>query len=98
MKIAGNLAILFSIPLLGLVTFVQLLYLESMRLRTRDLPSLKYFKDHLEAKLGMKIEDGAHSFTFIKHTLLVMLGVLFLAAFADGQPWGAGAFWQAAIS
>jgi len=30
-------ATLLAIPLLGLVTFVQLLYLESLRLRTRDL-------------------------------------------------------------
>jgi len=32
------LALVLAIPLLALVTFVQLLYLESMRLRTRDLP------------------------------------------------------------
>jgi len=39
------LAILIAIfsLLLGLVTFVQLLYLESLRLRTRDLPAIKFF-------------------------------------------------------
>ena len=31
-----------AIPLLGLISFVQLLYLESIRLRTRDLPSLRF--------------------------------------------------------
>ena len=35
--IAAAIAVLFALPLLGLVTFVQVLYLESMRLRTRDL-------------------------------------------------------------
>ena len=41
------LATMIAIPLLGLVTFVQLLYLESMRLRTRDLPSLKFCLERL---------------------------------------------------
>ena len=58
------------IPLLGLVTFVQMLYLESLRLRTRDLPSLKFFKETLEDKIGLKTEDGAGAFSLIKHTLL----------------------------
>ncbi len=47
---------------------MQLLYLESLRLRTRDLPSLKFFKDTLEDKLGLKTEDGAGTFSLIKHT------------------------------
>ena len=51
------LATFASIPLLGLVTFVQLLYLESMRLRTRDLPSLKFFKETVEDRLGMDTEE-----------------------------------------
>jgi putative hemolysin len=72
-------AALIAIPLLGLVTFVQLLYLESLRLRTRDLPSLKFFKDELEDKLGLKTEEGAGSFSLIKHSLLVALAVLYCA-------------------
>jgi CBS domain containing-hemolysin-like protein len=84
------LVTLCAIPLLGLVTFVQLLYLESMRLRTRDLPSLKFFKDELEDKLGLKTEEGAGSFSLIKHSLLVLLAVLFCA-------W-LGNFWQAALA
>ena len=81
---------LLAIPLLGLVTFVQLLYLESLRLRTRDLPSLKFFKDELEDKLGMKTDQGAGSFSLIKHTTLVVLGVLYSA-------W-LGNYWQAALA
>jgi len=72
-------ATFLAIPLLGLVTFVQLLYLESLRLRTRDLPSLKFFKDELEDKLGLKTEEGAGSFSLIKHSLLVVLAVLYCA-------------------
>src|SRR6476660_5196718 len=81
------LALLAIIPLLGLMTFVQVLYLESMRLRTRDLPSLKFFKDTLEEKIGLKTEQGAGAFSLIKHSLLVWLAVLFFAWFADGHPW-----------
>jgi putative hemolysin len=88
MMIAIAVATLIAIPLLGLVTFVQLLYLESLRLRTRDLPSLKFFKDTLEDRLGWKTEEGAGAFSLVKHTLLVLLGVLYFA-------WS-GIFWEAA--
>ena len=91
-------ATLLAIPLLGLVTFVQLLYLESLRLRTRDLPSLKFFKDTLEDKVGLKTEEGAGSFSLIKHTLLVLLGVFWLAWIAGSQPWQAATFWQAVLA
>jgi hypothetical protein len=40
-----------------------LLYLESLRLRTRDLPAIKFFKETLEDKIGFPTEDGAGSFT-----------------------------------
>jgi CBS domain containing-hemolysin-like protein len=98
MTLAVALATLISALLLGLVTFVQLLYLESLRLRTRDLPSLKFFKETLEDKLGLKTEDGAGAFSLIKHTLLVLLGIFYFAWFADGEPWHAGVFWQAALA
>src|SRR5262249_26156349 len=60
---AGLMALLLS-----LVSFVQLLYLESLRLRTRDLPALEFFKATLEAKLGMKTETGVLSFSLLKYT------------------------------
>ena len=91
-------AALIAAPLLGLVTFVQLLYLESMRLRTRDLPALEFFKDTLEDKIGLKTEDGAGAFSLIKHTLLVLLGIFYFAWFADGEPWNAAVFWQAVLA
>jgi putative hemolysin len=90
MMFAIMIATLLAIPLLGLVTFVQLLYLESLRLRTRDLPSLKFFKDELEDKIGIKADQGAGSFSLIKHSLLVALGVLYFA-------W-LGNLWQAALA
>jgi putative hemolysin len=98
MTIAIVLATLIAIPLLAIVAFVQVLYLESMRLRTRDLPSLKFFKETLEDKLGMKTERGAGSFSLIKHTLLLLVGICYFAWFADGRPWNWEAFWQAALA
>src|ERR1035441_1757151 len=98
MILAVALATLIAVPLLGLVTFVQLLYLESLRLRTRDLRSLQFFKETLEDKLGLKTEDGAGAFSLIKHTLLVLLGIFYFAWFADGEPWHAAVFWQAALA
>jgi CBS domain containing-hemolysin-like protein len=91
-------ALFAAIPLLGLMTFVQILYLESLRLRTRDLPSLKFFKETLEDRIGLKTEDGAGAFSLVKHTLLCVVGILYFAWFADGAPWHAAIFWQAMIA
>ena len=77
---------LFSL-LLGLVTFVQLLYLESLRLRTRDLPAIKFFKETIEDRLGFKTEDGAGAYTLVKHTTILLIGVFYFLVFADGQAW-----------
>jgi len=73
--------------LLGLVTFVQLLYLESLRLRTRDLPAIKFFKETLEDKIGFPTEDGAGSFTLVKHTAILLIAILYFLVFADGRAW-----------
>src|SRR5215472_9835556 len=98
MMLVVALATMLASALLGLVTFVQLLYLESLRLRTRDLPSLKFFKETLEDQIGLKTEQGMGSYSLIKHTLLVLLGVLYFAWFADGNPWSPSVFWQAAAA
>ena len=95
MILAVVVALVVIIPLLALVTFVQVLYLESLRLRTRDLPSLKFFKDTLEDKIGIATEDGAGAFSLVKHTLLSVLGILYFAWFAGERPWHAAIFWQA---
>jgi putative hemolysin len=74
--------------LLILATFVQLLYLESMRLRSRETPALTHFKEELEAQIGLEGEAGALSFALIKHTSILMLGGLVtMAASRPGVPW-----------
>jgi CBS domain containing-hemolysin-like protein len=65
--------------LLCLVTLVQLLYMESLRLRSRDLPLLQLFKEELEARIGAKSNEGALAFSLVKHTSLLLLGLLIFA-------------------
>jgi putative hemolysin len=76
------------IALMALVTFftaIQTLYLEGMRLRARDLPSLQYFKSDLEPRLNLRSsEEGALTFSLWKHSSMVLLGVLSLARVSEG--------------
>jgi putative hemolysin len=94
MTIALVILIVLASLLLGLVTFVQLLYLESLRLRTRDLAAIKFFRETLEDKIGFKTEDGAGSFSLVKHSTLVLLGVLYFLLFADDQSWTWPVVWE----
>jgi putative hemolysin len=71
--------------LLCLITVVQTLYMESVRLRSRDLPALQFFKETLEDRIGVRGDDGVLAFSLIKHTLLLLLGVCFLAT-REGEP------------
>jgi len=78
-------AIIVWAVLLCLVTVVQILYMESLRLRSRDLPALQFFKETLEDRLGVSGDDGVLAFSLIKHTLVLLLGVCFLAT-SEGEP------------
>jgi CBS domain containing-hemolysin-like protein len=79
------LAALF-LALLTVVGFVQLLYLESLRLRTRETAALVWFKERLQDELGYETEQGAFVFSFVKHTLLVLCGASLVLA-SPGQTW-----------
>src|SRR5882672_9614576 len=83
------IAIVVILGLLCLITVIQLLYTESLRLRARDLPALQFFKETLEARILVNTEKGVLVFSIIKHTLLLLLGVCFLAARMDdgGRHW-----------
>src|SRR5436190_3214135 len=73
-----------------LATSIQLLYLESLRIRARELPSLEFFKETLEARIGMETERGAVSFSLVKHLGLGVLGCLLLTiTSASAPPWEA---------
>lgn len=69
-----------------LVTCVQLFYLESLRIHTRERKSLEFFKETLETKLGLETERGALTFSVVKHLGLGVIGALTLAATIQGAP------------
>lgn len=77
-----------------LTTFVQLLYLESMRLRAHSSASLEFFKDTLEERIGLADEDGALAFSLLKHGCLVALGAVL---FSIAQRGVATAIWQSML-
>ncbi len=66
-----------------LATCIQVLYLESQRLRARDLPALVFFKETLEPKIGLETDKGAQVFSLVKHIGLAMIGVLTLAGMSE---------------
>ncbi|HYL36778.1 MAG TPA: hemolysin family protein [Bryobacteraceae bacterium] len=89
---AGIIAVVLCV-----ITVVQVLYTESLRLRARDLPALQLFKDTLEERIGVQDEKGILAFSIIKHTLLLLLGLCFMAVRFDntGSPWQS--FFEAAL-
>jgi len=81
MSIVLLAATILAVLVLAVASSIQLLYLESLRLRTRDLPAMEFFKTAIEEKIGLETDDGALSFSLIKHAMLALLGVLVLADF-----------------
>ena len=63
--------------LLTLVTLIQMFYMDTSRLRARDLPALQFFRETLEGRIGLKAEIGTLSFSLVKHTLVIFIGVLY---------------------
>jgi putative hemolysin len=93
MTLAFSIAALFAALLVTVVTCVQLLYLESLRIRTREHPSLEFFKQTLESKLGLETERGSRIFSLVKHIGLAIIGCFTLAA-----TWTATPGWQGLIT
>jgi putative hemolysin len=81
------LAIGIVFVLLALSSFVQLLYMESLRLRTRDVASLSFFKETLEDRLGFETEEGASCFSLVKHTSMLLLGILYFCQINGEYRW-----------
>jgi putative hemolysin len=69
--------------LVTVATCIQVLYLESQRIRPRELPALAFFKEALEPKLGLEPEAGALTFSLFKHIGLAVIGVLTLGLTAQ---------------
>src|SRR5579863_6448897 len=71
-----------------LVTCVQILYLEALRIHARELPALEFFKATLEPKIGLTTERGALTFSLVKHIGLAVTGCLILAITYQGASLG----------
>jgi putative hemolysin len=81
-----TLALLLLFVLVILFTTIQTFYLEGMRLRARDVPSLQFFKTEFEPRLHLRSEAGALAFSLWKHTCLIVFAILVLAKTIDGEP------------
>jgi len=68
-----------------LVTCLQFLYLESLRIRARELPALQFFKETLEKKLGLEMERGSLAFSLVKHIGLAIIGCLAMGIAVEAQ-------------
>jgi CBS domain containing-hemolysin-like protein len=88
-----NTVLYIAVPILAALlcvfTLVQLLYTESLRLLARDLPILEFFRETLQERLRLKPEKGILTFALIKHTLLLLLALCFLAMRLEDRtpPW-----------
>lgn len=87
-----TLALIVVAAGLGLLLFyaslLQLLYLESLRIRTREYESLELFKSTLQDQIGLKLEDGATRFSLLKHISMALLGVVWFGLLdATGPAW-----------
>jgi len=66
--------------LLAFVSYIQLLYLESLRLIRREVPSLEFFRETLVGKIGLDPEQGSLAFSLAKHVSLPLVGLFYLCA------------------
>ena len=89
---------IWALRLLTLVTVVQMLYMDSLRLRTKEYPMLQVFRDEMEERIGLKAEAGVLSFSLIKHSLLALLGTLMLLLAAMGEAVSIIPFIEAAVA
>jgi CBS domain containing-hemolysin-like protein len=93
MIVLAVLAAILISALLCLSTLVQVLHMEAVRLRPRELPTLELFKESLQLRLGLTVESGALAFSIVKHTLLLALVVvIFTSGVAAHEP-----LWQSSL-
>jgi CBS domain containing-hemolysin-like protein len=80
----GTVAALLPLAI-SLVSFVQLLYMDALRLRGRGGPAHEYFKETFQPKLRLDPEEGALVFSLIKQALIVLESMAMFGAFQLGQ-------------
>ncbi|MCS7023866.1 MAG: CBS domain-containing protein [Bryobacteraceae bacterium] len=68
------------------VSYVHLLCRQSLRIRARELPSLQFYRETLQEKLGLDAEDGALAYSLIRHFGIIALTVITMAIFVREEP------------
>lgn len=87
--IVTALVVSFIVGLLVIPSaFVQLLYLAAGRLRSRDTEALTWFREWLEPRLKLTLDEGALIFSVAKHSLLLFLTLCVTMLMAAEQPIG----------
>jgi CBS domain containing-hemolysin-like protein len=88
MTIGLTALVLVILVILIPVCLVQVLYLAALRLRARETPALTWFKESLEPRLGLKLEEGALTYSMVKHTLVLLMAVTLFALIdtSSGRP------------
>lgn len=86
MTLLLTIAALLTALIVTGITCIQLLYLESQRIRSRERSSLVFFKEVIEPKIGLGIERGLLTFSLMKHIGLVFLGCLSVAITLPTSP------------
>lgn len=71
------------------VSYIHLLCRESLRIKARELPSLVFFRETLQEKIGLEPEQGALAFSMVRHFGLLLLAVLTMSAILPARrlPW-----------
>ena len=78
MNPALTILILILLAVLSLVSLMQLLYSESLRLLAKKTLALDYFQENLEPEFGQEPERGVQIFSLWKHAVMIGLGSLTL--------------------
>jgi CBS domain containing-hemolysin-like protein len=77
-SLALMIAAALMAPMLVLVTLVQMLYMDSVRVRPKDLAFLDLFRESISDRIGLKADAGILTFSLVKHTILSLLGISFV--------------------
>jgi CBS domain containing-hemolysin-like protein len=80
------------------ITLVQMFYLESQRLRIRDSASMQFFKAKLSPLLKLEIEAGSLTWSVVKHSALLWMGMCVFAVLMDGPELTFAVVIQAALT
>jgi CBS domain containing-hemolysin-like protein len=77
-------AVILLAALLMLVTLIQMLYMDSVRVRAKEIEFLEFFRESLSDRLDLTVDDGILRFSLIKHTCLTLIGIAVLVIVSGG--------------